>query len=63
MLRKRPRFILSALLGLAGGLFGTSCGHEGERIRLTNSDSGRTIAVRAGTTFDIALDVPVGPFY
>ncbi len=63
MLHKGRQYMLIALLGLAGGLFGTSCGHEEDRIRLTDSDNGRTIVVRAGNAFDIALDVAVGPFY
>jgi hypothetical protein len=63
MLHCRRRSILIAALGLAGGLLGALCGHEEDRIRLTNADSGRTIVVHVGDEFDIALEVPVGPFY
>jgi hypothetical protein len=63
MLHKRRQFIRIAVPGLVGGLLVASCGQEEKRIRLTNSDNGRTIGVRAGSTFDVALDVPVGPFY
>ncbi len=56
-------FKLVAVLGLAGGLLGAPCGHGEDRIRLTNSDSGRAITVHVGDRFDIALEVPVGPAY
>ncbi len=51
-----------AFLGLAGGVLYASCRQEEERIRLTNSDSGRTVTVQVGDRFDIALDV-LGPVY
>jgi hypothetical protein len=63
MLRKTHGSILIVLLGLAGSLLGTSCDHEEERIRLTNADNGWTFLIRAGSAFDIALEVAVGPFY
>lgn len=55
--------MLISVLGLVRSQIGASCGHEEHRIRLTNADNGRTVVVRAGDAFDVALEVPVGPFY
>jgi hypothetical protein len=63
MLRQRCRLIVVVVLGLVGGRLGLACHHEAERIRLANADNGRSIAVRVGEQFAIALEVPVGPVY
>jgi hypothetical protein len=62
MFRGRNQFMLiaTAVVTVAGL---ASCHHDVDRIRLTTSDNGRTFMVRVGDTFDIALEVPVGPAY
>jgi len=63
MCPERRQFALTGISLLVGGLLGLSCHQGNDRIRLTDSDDGRTIVVRVGDEFDIALEVPVGPAY